>query len=91
MLIWKHEVETQKAYSGNDISPSLLVSKSIKKFDGLQCKSPGLRSPLKYPSLMILDSDGGNTGTTARIKSAGNINTSPSGLRKDAKYSNIYE
>lgn len=79
----------QIAYSGNDISPSLLVSKSIKKVDGAQRKSPGWRSPLRFPSLTLSDSDGGNTGTTALIKSAGVMNISPSGLRKDAKYSKI--
>lgn len=78
-------------YSGKDISPSLSVSKSIKKEDGAQCNSPGTRSPLKYPSLTILDSDGGKTVTTARIKSAGVIHISPFVFLDVAKYSKIYK
>jgi hypothetical protein len=53
--------------------PSLFVSNSMKNSDGAQCNSPGLRSPLNLPSRMAVDSDGGNTGTTALIKSAGNM------------------
>lgn len=67
------------------MSPSLLVSKSIKNFDGSQRKSPGTRSPLKKPSLTRLDSEEGNTGTTALIRSAGVMKTSPAGVRMDAK------
>lgn len=67
--------------------PSLLVSKSMKNLEGAQSNSPGTRSPLKNPSLTRVDSDGGNTGTIARIKSAGVISTSPPGVRNDAKYS----
>lgn len=75
----------RKTYSGNEISPSLLVSKSIKNFEGAQFNSPGTLSPLKNPSLIRFDSEGGNTGTIARIKSAGVIKTSPAGVRIDAK------
>lgn len=71
------------------MSPSLLVSKSIKNVDGAQRNSPGSCSPLKYPSLTISESDGGKTGTTALIKSAGVMHTSPSGFLDDAKYSKI--
>lgn len=78
-------------YSEKDISPSLFVSNNMKNFDGAQFKSPGCCSPRRCPSLTKFDSDGGNTGTTALIKSAGYINTSPSELRKDAKYSKILE
>lgn len=79
---------TEKAtHSLKDISPSLFTSKSIKKSEGGQRNRPGLLSPLKYPSLTSLDSDGGKTGTTARIKSEGFMSNSPSGVRKDAKYS----
>lgn len=78
-------------YSGKEISPSLLVSKSIKNLDGEQCNSPGWCSPFKYPSLTISDSDGGKTGTTALIKSAGVIHISPSGFLDEAKYSKIYD
>ena len=72
------------------MSPSLSTSKSIKKSEGAQCNSPGFLSPPKYPSLTRLDSDGGKTGTTARIRSAGFISNSPSGDRKDAKYSKTF-
>lgn len=75
-------------HSANDISPSLLVSKSIKNSEGAHCKSPGDHSPFKDPTLTRVSLVGGNTGTTARIRSAGVINTSPSGVRNDAKYSN---
>lgn len=81
--------QKSSTYSGKDISPSLSVSKSIKKAEGLQYNSPGLRSPLKYPSLTMLDSDGGKTGTIARIRSAGFITSSPSKFWLDAKYLKI--
>ena len=73
------------------MSPSLFVSKSIKNFEGAQCNSPGTRSPLKYPSLTRFDSDGGKTGTMARIKSAGVIKVSPEGVLTDAKYSKTWK
>jgi hypothetical protein len=78
-----------RTYSGNEIRPSLFVSNSKKNSDGEHRSSPGFRSPLKRPSLTMSDSDGGNTGTIARIRSAGSMNTSPSEFRTDAKYSNI--
>lgn len=78
-------------HSLKDTWPSLFVSKSIKNFEGAHCSSPGLLSPLRYPSLTRCDSDGGNTGTTALIRSAGVINISPSSASKDAKYSNTFE
>lgn len=81
----------QGAYSANDISPSLSVSKSIKNSEGEQSNWPGIFSPFRYPPRTLDASDGGNTGTTARIKSAGVINTSPEGDRKDAKYSNTWK
>ena len=59
----------------------------MKNSEGGQRNWPGLLSPFKYPSLTRLDSDGGKTGTTARIRSAGFISSSPSGVRQDAKYS----
>lgn len=68
-------------HSLKDISPSLFTSKSIKKSEGGQSKWPGLLSPIKYPFLTSLDSDGGKTGTTARIRSAGFMSNSPSGVR----------
>lgn len=76
-----------RTHSLKDISPSLSTSKSIKNSEGRQNKWPGLLSPFKYPSLTSLDSDGGKTGTTARIRSTGFISSSPSGVRQDAKYS----
>lgn len=79
-----------KTYSGNEIRPSLFVSNSKKKSDGAHRSSPGFGSPLNRPPLTMSDSDGGNTGTTARIRSAGFMNTSPSEFLTDAKYSNIY-
>ena len=82
-----NSTETIDYYSEKEISPSLLVSKSMKNLEDAQCNSPGTVSPLRNHSLMRFDSDGGNTGTTARIKSAGVIRTSPSGVLKDAKYS----
>lgn len=94
LLLSQHiEIDTinnQATHSLKDISPSLFTSKSIKKSEGPQHNSPGLLSPLKYPSLTRLDSEGGNTGTTARIRSAGFISNSPSGDRKDAKYSKTF-
>ena len=63
----------------------------MKNSDGAHCSSPGWRSPLNLPSLTILDSDGGKTGTTALIRSVGNMYISPSGLWTDAKYSKIYQ
>lgn len=78
---------TNDTHSGKDMSPSLLVSKSMKNCEGSQSSSPGTRSPLRKPSLTRFDSDEGNTGTTALIKSAGVIRTSPAGVRRDAKYS----
>lgn len=72
------------------MSPSLLVSKSIKNSEGAQYSSPGTCSPLREPSLTRFDSEGGKTGTTARIKSAGVIKTSPPGVRMDAKYSKTW-
>lgn len=74
-------------HSANDISPSPFVSNSIKKSEGAQRNSPGTNSPFRNPSLTRLDSDGEKTGTTALIKSAGVISTSPLGVRIDAKYS----
>lgn len=73
-----------------EIYPSLLTSKSMKKSDGEQRNSPGFLSPLKYPSLTRLDSDGGKTGTTALMRSSGLISNSPSDVQADAKYSNTY-
>lgn len=70
--------------------PSLSVSKSIKNSEGAQHNSPGVLSPLRYPSRTRFDSDGGKTGTTARIKSAGVINVSPLSAMKEAKYSNTF-
>uniref|UniRef100_A0A0A9E461 Uncharacterized protein n=1 Tax=Arundo donax TaxID=35708 RepID=A0A0A9E461_ARUDO len=64
---------TKKMYSAKEMRPSLFVSNSMKNFDGAQCNSPGLRSPLNLPSRTMVDSDGGKTGTTALIKSAGNM------------------
>uniref|UniRef100_A0A0A9CHI4 Uncharacterized protein n=1 Tax=Arundo donax TaxID=35708 RepID=A0A0A9CHI4_ARUDO len=81
---------TKKIYSAKEISPSPFVSNSMKNSDGAQCNSPGWRSPLSLPSLTIFDSDGGKTGTTALIKSVGNMYASPSGLWTDAKYSKIF-
>lgn len=80
-------MESSETHSPKDMSPSLLVSKSMKNLEGGQCNSPGTRSPLRNPSLTRFDSEGGNTGTTARIKSAGVINTSPAGVLTEAKYS----
>jgi hypothetical protein len=85
-LIWP---KSQHTYSAKEMSPSPFVSNSMKKSEGAQCSSPGWRSPLSLPSLTIFDSEGGNTGTTALIKSVGNMYTSPSGLWMDAKYSKI--
>ena len=82
-----NSTETIDSYSEKEMSPSPLVSKSMKNFEGAQCNFPGTVSPLRNPSLTRFDSDGGNTGTTARIKSSGVIRTSPSGVLKDAKYS----
>lgn len=76
-----------RTHSWKDISSSLSTSKSIKKCEGEQHKWPGLLSPFKYPSLTMLDSDGGKTGTTARIRSTGFMTISPSGVWQDAKYS----
>ena len=42
--------------------------------------SPGDRSPLKDPYRTMLESNGGNTGTIARTRSAGVINNSPLGV-----------
>ena len=72
------------------MSPSLFVSKSIKNSEGSHSNEPGNCSPLKEPSLTRLDSEGGNTGTMARIKSAGVIKTSSPGIRFDAKYSKTW-
>jgi hypothetical protein len=80
--------DTTNTHSGKEMSPSLFVSKSIKNSEGSHCNVPGTCSPLREPSLTRLDSEGGNTGTTARIKSAGVIKTSPPVVLFDAKYSN---
>lgn len=74
--------------SGNDIRPSLLVSNSMKNSEGGQCSSLVMSSPLRYPPLTASASDGGNTGTTALIKSDAVMYASPEGDLKDAKYSN---
>lgn len=66
----------------------MFTSKSMKKSEGEQRNSPGFLSPLKYPSLTRLDSDGGKTGITALMRSPGLISNSPSGVVVDAKYSN---
>ena len=58
-------------HSAKEMSPSLLVSKSMKNWEGAHCNWPGTDSPLRKPSLTRFDLDDGNTGTTARIKSAG--------------------
>lgn len=87
-LIKLHHHLRRKTHSLKDIRPSLFVSKSIKNSEGAHRKSPGLLSPLRCPSRIRCDSEGGNTGTTARIKSAGVINVSPSSEEKDEKYSN---
>lgn len=86
-----NSTETIDYYSEKEISPSLLVSKSMKNLEGAQCNSLGTVSPLRNPSLTRFDSDGGNSGTTARIKSAGVRRTSPSGVLKDAKYSKTWK
>ncbi|KAK3006059.1 hypothetical protein RJ639_016677 [Escallonia herrerae] len=65
----------------------VVVSKNIKNFEGAQRNLPGTDSPLRYPSLTRFASDGGNTRTTALIKSAGVINISPEGDFKEAEYS----
>jgi hypothetical protein len=65
--------KVHSTYSAKEMRPSLFVSNSIKNSDGAQCNSPGLRSPLNLPSRTMVDSDGGKTGTTALIKSAGNM------------------
>ena len=62
----KHE-KTIEAYSGKDMNPSLLVSKSMKNCERGQLNCPGIRFPLRKPSRTQFDSDGGNTGTSARI------------------------
>ena len=74
--------------SGNDIRPSLLVSNSIKNSEGGQCSLLLMSSPFKYPPLTTSASDGGNTGTTALIRSDAVMYTSPEGDLNDAKYSN---
>lgn len=84
---FKQIKRTTNTHSTKEMSPSLLVSKSIKFFEGSHCNSPGTSSPLRKPSLTRFDSEGGKTGTMARIKSAGVIKISPLGLRTDAKYS----
>lgn len=68
--------------------PSLLVSNSMKNSEGGQCSSLVMSSPFRYPPLTTSVSDGGNTGTTALIRSAAVMYTSPEGDLKDAKYSN---
>lgn len=80
--------ETLKTHSLKEIRPSSFTSNNIKNSEGAQRNSPGALSPIKYPSRTKWDSDGGNTGTTARIRSAGLISNSPSGFSADAKYSN---
>jgi len=84
---FKQTKKTTNTHSAKEMSPSLLVSKSIKNCEGSHCNSPGTCSPLRKPSLTRVDSEGGKTGTMARIKSAGVIKTSPPGDRTDAKYS----
>lgn len=94
MISWVENRETALrlgTHSLKDMWPSLFVSKSIKNFDGAHSSSPGFLSPLRYPSLTRCDSDGGNTGTTALIRSAGVINISPSWASKDAKYSKTFK
>ena len=71
--------------------PSLFTSKSMKNCDGAQCNSPGDLSPLRDPSLTTFDSEGGNTGTIARIKSPGLMRVSPLVFSTDAKYSNTFK
>ena len=75
----KHE-KTIEPYSGKYMNPSLLVSKSMKNCEGGQHNCPGIRSPLRKPSPTQFDSDGGNIGTSARIKSTDVIRTSPAGV-----------
>ena len=77
----------KKTHSLKEMRPSLSTSKSMKNSDGEHLSSPGFLSPVKYPSLTRWDSDGGNTGTIALIKSAGFISNSPFDVRTDAKYS----
>ena len=90
-MIMKLEERSKNSYSAKEMRPSLLVSKSMKKVEGAQHSSPDiLLSPLKKPSLTRLDSDGGNTGTMALIRSDGLIYISPSGVWIDAKYSNTF-
>lgn len=72
------------------MSPSPFMSNSMKNSEGGQYRSPGTSSPLRNPSRIRPDSEGGNTGTTARIKSAGVMSTSPEGVRTVAKYSKTF-
>lgn len=78
-------------HSLKDTRPSLFTSKSMKNCEGEQRNSPGNLSPLRDPSLTMFDSDGGNTGTMARIKSPGVIRVSPRLFFTDAKYSNTFK
>uniref|UniRef100_A0A9I9EBP2 Uncharacterized protein n=1 Tax=Cucumis melo TaxID=3656 RepID=A0A9I9EBP2_CUCME len=78
--------EGSNSYSAKEMRPSLLVSKSMKNLEGAQHSSPEiLLSPLRKPSLTRLDSDGGNTGTMALIRSDGLIYISPSGKSANDK------